>query len=281
MTPDAAKAALWRKGILSWKLKAHQRPIYEFFTETDGRPHHMVRVGNISRQTGKTFTALVVAIEKAIRKKRQKILYAAPTFKMLERYVWPSVSTILDDCPPELRPEVVPSKACIRFKNGSVIYLVHTNQDRGESVRGNSFDFVVVDEAGYVDGLDGFLRSIVIPTFTRTGGRAIVFSTPPETPGHAFAALVAEAKAQNRYLERDIDQTDVTPQMRAELAEASGGEDSSTFLREYKCRIIVDQEKAVVPEWAKHAPAIVVPVPSPDEYVKRITAVDWGFRDPA
>jgi len=92
---------LWNKGILKWKLHVLQKKIYDDFYGGNDYTTTLL----ISRQTGKSFFCCVLAIETCLRKPNAIVKYACPKQKMVKTILKPIMRQILEDCPPELRPE--------------------------------------------------------------------------------------------------------------------------------------------------------------------------------
>jgi hypothetical protein len=247
-TPEQI-ATLWRKGNLNFKLRNEQKQFKKAFESTDKR----LIVGNISRRWGKSFTLVLFAIEQAIKAK-QHIRYAAAFKTDLEEFIIPAFEQILEDCPKNLRPTYLASKQTWIFKNGSKIKLIGLDKARN-GLRGNAINIIILDEAAFVSSLQYQYESVIIPaTAKQKNIKIVIISTPPESPEHYFLTLIEQAKSYpyGYYLCLTIDDiSDMPPEERERLLEAIGGEQSITAQREFFCKLVVDENQAVAPNFRR------------------------------
>lgn len=246
--PNAAQVeSLWCKGNLNYKLRHEQR---DFKREIDN-PDKKLIVGNISRRWGKSFTLVLFALEQAL-KTTQRVRYGAAFKSDLEEFILPAFEQILEDCPRSMRPVYNSSKQTWVFKNGSRIKLVGLDKNPN-GLRGNAINVIILDEAAFVSSLKYQYETVIIPaTAKQTNIKIVVISTPPESPEHYFVALIAKAMAQDTgfYLCRTIDDiSDLTAEERKRLLDEVGGEFSSNAQREFFCKIQIDANRAVVPQF--------------------------------
>lgn len=272
MTPEQARAELWRRGELSWKLRPEQRKLRSML---EAAPTDLA-VFNISRRFGKSTTCSVYCVEQALRRK-QHIRYATAFLSDLEQFICPIFDWILSDCPERERPAFKNSKKEYVFPNGSVIKLIGLDKNPN-GLRGNNIDILVVDEAAFVSRLDYLYRSIIIPATMKRKFKLIFPSTPPESPEHFWAKeLIPKAQSRNTYVHLTIDDiSDLPPDERARLLDEVGGPNSSTARREFFGIIEIDKNRAVCPSFdaARH----VAPVDRP--YIAwRLFGDAGGVRD--
>lgn len=284
MTPAEAKAELWYRGVLFWKVWDHQKPLYAFFQELDGATHKQ-RLIEIARQWGKTYLACIVALETALKGKR--VQFISSTGKSLRMFVIPRMDDVMLDMPKELMPAYNSVDGVYRFKNGGMIALAGAD---GIALRGPANDLVLIDEAGFIDELDGLIKNVVLPSLLVTRGRMVVLSSTAESPGHHFTDLCDLAELEGRYFKRTIwDNPTVTKSEIAEWAHEAGcelnGEEivkkTTSWLREYECVRVIESSRAVVPEWTKElGERVAKKIRPPDAHEQRYTVLDPGGRDP-
>lgn len=239
--------ALWHKGILHWKLHKGQKEIHQLVNNQD---HPIVVVG-ASRQLGKTWALTVIAIEHCIQHPNIIVKFIAPKAKDIRRILAPAIREITADCPADLKPKFNSRENVYIFPNGSEIQLAGTDNGHAESIRGNRAHLCIIDEAGFCDDLDYVVKSILIPTMTRTRGKLIMSSTPSKSPDHPFMKFFDEAEAENRLIRKTIyDNPDLTEEDIEKIANAYGGKDSPDFRREYLVERIIHEDDAVVPEFS-------------------------------
>lgn len=69
----------WRRGLLSWKLYAHQMPVYNAVWNAINTNGILKYVINCSRRFGKTTILCLIAIEYSIRNSNSQVRFASPT----------------------------------------------------------------------------------------------------------------------------------------------------------------------------------------------------------
>lgn len=279
---------LWRLGELSWKLDSCQKQLYDKFKTSKYRKV----VWNCSRRLGKSFSLLVIALEYALQNPNTQIKYAVFTALQGQKIILPTIRAILEDCPEDLKPNYVKNEKCFYFKNNSVIQIEGTDEGNAEKLRGTASHLSILDEAGFMDDLDYVINDILLPQALTTNGRLLIASTPSKSPAHPFTNLVSEAQRYDSYIKKTIiDAVEdikndpphlknrLNPEIIEELKIASGGENSSTWQREYLCNIIIDSSRAVIPEFNEAVEReIVKEWPRPVKY-DAYTSLDLGFVD--
>ena len=273
---------LWSTGQLSGKLYDDQLPFYAFLAERiyGGGGEGGKLVGNVHRQFGKSFALALVATEFAQRRPGTQIRFVAPTQKDLRKIVRPALRVLLRDCPDDLRPSWNSVDSVYTWPNGSELHIAGANGDHEDDSRGQKSDLNVVDEAGFVDRLDYLLHSVLLPQTLTTGGRTVLISTPPASPSHEFIPILREAESEGSYFVWPIGRTThLTARAKAALIHDMGGATSTQVQRELECKLIVDQTRAVCPEFTEErAATLVTPVKAPT-YEQPLVSMDVGFED--
>lgn len=247
ITREEAIKALWHKSILHWKLHRGQKDMYELVKKNE---HPIVVIG-CSRQLGKSFFLTLYAIEQCLQNKDIIVKFIAPKAKDIRRIISPLLKQIMEDAPEELRPKYNSRDNVYVFPTGSEIQLAGTDNGHAESIRGNKAHLCIIDEAGFCDDLDYVVKSILMPTMTRTGGKLIMASTPSKSPDHDFMKFFDEAEAQGRLIKKTIyDNPHLTKKEIESLATGLGGFNSVDFRREYLVERITSEDDAVVPEFS-------------------------------
>lgn len=247
MTSSALAArALWKRGTLDWKLHAGQMKIRDALHRSKGK----LFVGNCARQFGKSTEMISECIELALKKKRARIKYATALLTDLTEFILPNFEMLIEDCPTDIKPIYKSQKTKWVFHNGSEIKLVGLDKNPN-GLRGNTIDMIVIDECGFVDNLDYLYKSVLVPATThRPDAKIIMISTPSETPAHAFQEYAQRAELEGNFVKLDVYQNPMlTPERIEELKIEAGGEDSTTWKREYLCQFVTDSDSAVIRDW--------------------------------
>lgn len=192
------------------------------------------------------------AIEQCLQNKDIIVKFIAPKAKDIRRIISPLLKQITEDAPEELKPKYNSRDNIYVFPStGSEIQLAGTDNGHAESIRGNRAHLCIIDEAGFCDELDYVVKSILLPTMTRTGGKLIMASTPSKSPDHDFMKFFDEAESQDRLIKATIyDNPQLTESDINKIAEGLGGKDSVDFRREYLVERIISEDDAIVPEFS-------------------------------
>ena len=280
----AVKAELWHRGDLSWLLDKNQladrASIWSKPTED--------YVLDVSRQTGKSWLCAVLAIEHCLTTPAAQVKYASKTQKSVRSIIEPLFKEILRTCPDELRPRYNEQQGFYDFPSTEArITVAGTDGGHYENLRGQRATLIIKDEAGFFDNPHE-VDAVLSPQRLTTNGIIIEASTPPETPGHPFTPRAMSARAAGRYSHRTIyEHARMThAQVEAFLAKEASlrglslneFKATSTFKREYLAEHVVDEARAVVPEWTSREPSLLVAVARP-RWAEHYVGLDVGFRD--
>jgi hypothetical protein len=261
---------MWRLGYLRFLLDETQRELYDAFHASTSATF----VAEMSRQIGKSFTACVLACEAALQYADARVNFITKTYRSAQDIVKPSMRFVLASAPPELAPAYKESESRWTFPNGAFIQLVGADDERAaERVRGSNTILSVLDEAAFLDVLKMLLDDVIGPQLIRTDGkgRVLITSTPPIDPAHHFVSVADAALAQNAYLNRDywspglVSRHEKEAHVAREAASRnmSVAEFSETpyFKREYLALRVLDETRAVCPEFTVVRKDIVRDVP--------------------
>jgi len=290
LTPTKSEAVslLWRKGILHWKLNSAQKKVRNMLLKQD----YKLPVVNQSRRTGKSFGLLVLALEKCLTTPDSTVHYVCGTSVMAQKIIQQNMPQILQDCPAELKPKYYKHDRCYKFHNGAKLQIEGADEGNAERLRGTSTDLGIIDEAGFVKDLEYLVKDILLPQTLTTKGKLILSSSAPRSVAHPFVQFIKEAKLEDSYTEQTIYQVldaikNDPPNLKAHLdeeqieilKELSGGEDSSTWRREYMCEIISDVDSMVIPEFNKELQDKIVMENKRPDYYDAYTSMDPGVTD--
>lgn len=281
--PDEIRRALWKKGVISWKLRPVQLRIKSAIENSSSIKY----VINSARRIGKSFTLCVMAIEDALSIEEAQIRFASPTHKMLKKILLPIMRTITKDMQPELKPTYNSVDGVFYFPStGSEIHMAGASMGNEENLRGLCADRCYIDEAGYIPNLKYLVEDVLMPQLITTrnkknrvkGSQLVMCSTPPKTPAHDFAEYIHKAEKDGNYSCFDIYSAGYDDKLIELFKIECGGENSSTWRREYLCQLIVDEDYALVPEWRDNYSQ------EPDfdsnyKYYEKIVSMDVGICD--
>jgi len=126
---------------------------------------------NISRQTGKSSIAIIMAIHHAVTNHNRQILIISRSQEQSSDLLRKLTKVVMDS---ELKADVVlNSTTKLSFKNGSLIASLPTSE---ATIRGYAPHLVILDEAAMFP--DDELFAAVRPMLAATHGRLVLMSTP-------------------------------------------------------------------------------------------------------
>lgn len=296
----AAKAELWRQGVLRWKLHAEQLVLYLLILAGG----HSRFVLELARRFGKTYLLCTIAVETCLQNKRCRVVYGAPTLKHLEEFVIPALEAICEDAPEECRPVFNAQKGHWRFPNGSYIHLFGADDKRkANRGRGPGAILAIFDECGFTPILRYVLRSILRPQLLHTRrvagtfrGMTLLASTPAEEPDHDFTTIAERAEAAGNYARRTVHENPLlTPEQVEQFLRDDAQEEGLTvaqymesddFLREWMAQRVVDKLLVVMGqdwEWSReksHNLYREISAQGRPEHFDASTTLDFGGADP-
>lgn len=275
-TKKEAVAALYKKGLLWWKLNESQKDLYDLVFNSPERFLTFL----CSRRFGKSYTLCVLAIETCLRQKNAIVKYLCPDAKQAKNIIVPIIRDILNDCPKALAPEYLKNDGKYVFPNGSEIQIAGNDGGRAESLRGGLAHLCIVDEAGFCDDLKYNVRSILFPTVSTTGGKIILSSTPPKTPGHEFVDFIKSTKRKNAFIKKTVfENPRFTPAEVQEIIDTYGGIEDLEFRREYLCELNINLEDGIIPEFTEALKLDVVKEWPRPPFFDYYVSMDVGFKD--
>ena len=276
---EEAISILWHRGVLRWKLHGIQNQMYETITDNTKE----IIVITSSRRIGKSFFLCLFASEKCLQNPGFIVKYVCPQQNMVKEIIEPIMNQIFLDCPLHLRPTFKTNARKFLFPNGSQIQIAGTDKGSHESLRGGKSNLWIVDEAGFCNSLKYVVNSVLAPTADTTGGRGILASTPSPAPDHEFITeFVNPNELSGELIKYTIyDNPMMTPEKIKKIINRYPlKEEDPEFRREYLCEVIIDTERAVIPEFANEdiRKQCIKDWPKPAFY-DRYVGMDIGFRD--
>lgn len=278
ITPKDAVRELWTRGKLEWKLHAVQKKMLASYISHNDE----ITVISCSRRLGKSFLLCLLAVEKCIQTPNAIVKYVCPTKKQVKDIVEDIMRKLLDDCPPEMKPEFKYNDYKYVFPNGSEIKMAGTDGGHHENLRGSKCDLWIVDEAGFCDELQYVVNSILAPTADTTGGRGILASTPSKKVDHDFIEYFLRPAEFNEKLIKYIIY-DNPLLSKAKIQEIIDRfplkEKDPEFRREYLCEVINNSDLSIIPEFTKEIEEEIVKELTRPPFYDAYVSMDIGFKD--
>lgn len=137
---------------------------------------HRFRVVNCGRRFGKTSLAVLEMVAKAIYGDNRQICYIAPTYQQARDIAWQELKKV---CQPAIH-KVNESRLEITLNTtkGGTSTIMLRGWESIETLRGQKFDFIVVDEIASMRNWQVNWQEVIRPTLTDVRGEALFISTP-------------------------------------------------------------------------------------------------------
>lgn len=237
-------------------------------------------VWNWGRRLGKSHGAVVLALEAAIETPGARIPYAAPTERAVREFVHPIFTELATHAPTDMRPFLVDGEWRLPGER-RIIPVGCEDRHKADRLRGPRAHACIVDEAGFVPILDYVTTDVLRPQLLTTKGWMLVASTPPASPAHPFVAMIQQAEAEGAYMHASVRESPLlSPEEIDIYCRDLGGPTSSKWLREGEARIVVDETRAVLPEWqGLEAAGVLVQDVERAEFFDAYVAADLGYLD--
>ena len=137
---------------------------------------HRFRVVNCGRRFGKTTLATLEMLAKAVYGNERQIAYIAPTYQQARDIAWQEVKKLAEpvkDSINESRLEVI-----VRTTKGGTSRIILRGWESIETLRGQAFDFLVLDEVAMYRNFFSMWQEVLRPTLTDRKGEGLFISTP-------------------------------------------------------------------------------------------------------
>lgn len=143
---------------------------------TIAKDTHRFRVVNCGRRFGKTSLAVLEMVAKAVYGNDRQICYIAPTFQQARDIAWQDLKRVAQPAIHsinESRLEIV-----LNTTQGGKSTIILRGWEAVETLRGQKFDFIVVDEIASMRNWKVNWQEVIRPTLTDVRGEALFISTP-------------------------------------------------------------------------------------------------------
>ena len=128
-------------------------------------------IASVGRQWGKSFLAMNVLLKWALEDNGSISMWLAPIYGQSKK-VFQELSNLLANT--TLTKSINKSELTITFINGSIMYF--RSAEREDNLRGNTLDYLVVDEAAYIK--DTVWSQVLRATVLVKGKKVLFLSTP-------------------------------------------------------------------------------------------------------
>jgi len=233
---------------------------------------HRFRVANCGRRFGKTILASEEIKGKAISDE-VRIAYIAPTYGQARDIIWQVLIKELKD----VAVKINESRLEIEVRNvkGTTSIIQLRGWESIETLRGQKFHFIVIDEVAMMKNFWVYWQEVIIPTLTDTKGE-VLFTSTPKGFNHFYELYNLENTNEHwksfhftTYDNPHIDDDEID-KLKAQMTEDRFAQE---YMGEFK-RVegLVYKEFNRDKHIYKELPAL--------SWVEKIVGVDFGFTNP-
>ncbi len=164
---------------------------------------HRFRVVVCGRRFGKTTLAVLEMVARAVYKTDCRIAYISPTYQMSRDIAWLELKKI---CKPIVKKI---NESRLEIQVHTVHRTTSTISLRGwesiDTLRGQLFDFIVIDEIASMRNWESNWQEIIRPTLTDRRGE-VLFITTPKGFNHAYSLYCTDPTQPKAYPDQKQDQ---------------------------------------------------------------------------
>jgi len=233
------------------------------------------RVVNAGRRLGKTILAVEEMLGVAVSKTDRRIAYIAPTFQQARDIAWEHLK---NRCKPiTVDTNESQLKIVVKTQQGGTSTITLKSWDAIESLRGQSFHFLVVDEVAMMRNFWAGWNEVLRPALTDTKGHAMFISTPKGfNHFHELYLRADEDPNYESFHATTYDNPHIDPD---EIEEAKAQLPEDQFAQEY----LADFRKVeglVYKEFDRERHMFVT-MPSESMILEKRGGIDFGHTNPA
>lgn len=236
---------------------------------------HRYRVVNCGRQFGKT-TLAVEEIKGVAMAKEARIVYVATTIQQARDIAWNMLKNELRGVAVHIR-ESPNLEIEIRNVKGSTSLIQLKGWESIETLRGQQFDFIVLDEVASMRNFWVNWQEVLIPTLTfRKGG--VIFISTPKGFNHFYDLFNAELKDKD-FKSFKFTSYDNPYLSKEELDNTKAKSTPDRFAQEYMASF--QKTQGLVYKLFNREKHLYDNMPFTEGRWQKLGAVDFGYRNPA
>jgi len=236
-----------------------------------GADLHRFRVVNCGRRFGKTTLAVEEIKGKAIYRNK-RICYIAPTYQQARDIAWEHLKKELQGIATNVNESRLEIK--VRNKSGGESTVILRGWESVETLRGQAFDFLVIDEIASMRNWIVNWNEVLRPTLTDTRGDAMFISTPKGFNHFYDLYNIQEKDKDFKSFHFTSYDNPFLPKEEIDKAKTELPEDQ--FAQEY----LADFRKTQGLVYKDFRREVHVYSEHQGNYVDKLVPIDWGYTNP-
>lgn len=234
---------------------------------------HRFRVVDCGRRFGKTTLAILEMVGKAVSKDDLRVAYIAPTYQQARDIAWDMLKSMTHNITVNANESRL--ELTIKTVKGGTSTIWLRGWEAVETLRGQKFDFIVIDEIASMRKFWANWHEVVRPTLTDTKGHGLFISTPKGW--NHFYELFEQEKTDKDFKSFKFTSYDNPHLPKEEIDKAAEELTENAFAQEYMAEF-KKMEGLVYKDFDKEI-HLVDPSNVPTEGM-RILGIDFGFTNP-
>lgn len=233
---------------------------------------HRFRVVNCGRRFGKTTLATLEMLSKAVSGDDKRICYIAPTYQQARDIAWQELKKLAE--PVKISYNEARLEVRVNTQQGGESLIMLRGWESIETLRGQFFDFLVLDEVAMYRHFFMVWQEVLRPTLTDRTGEGLFISTPKGF--NHFFDLYNKQDDDKDYSSFHYTSYDNPHLPVEELEKARDELTEDRFAQEYMADFR-KTEGLVYKEFDRDKHIF------DEEYhtvVERIVGIDWGYTNP-
>jgi PBSX family phage terminase large subunit len=237
---------------------------------------HRFRVVNCGRRFGKTTLAIDQMLACAAYKEA-RIAYIAPTFQQARDIAWEQLKKVVKDSGAIVNESRLEIKMPT-VKGGVESLIVLRGWESIETLRGQLFDLIILDEVASMKNFWAAWQEVVRPTLTDRKGEVLFISTPKGF--NHFYQLYNLQQEDEDFKSFHFTSYDNPHIPREEIDSARKQLSPDRFEQEYLANF-TKMEGLVYKEFIREKHIVAPELADTNQWVETIVGVDFGFTNPA
>lgn len=235
---------------------------------------HRFRVVNCGRRFGKT-TLAIEEIKGVAALGGKRVAYIANTYQQARDIAWEQLKHELEGAGTQVNESRLELR--LRGVNGEESLIILRGWESIETLRGQMFDFIVVDEIASMRNFWSMWQEVIRPTLTDTKGEAMFISTPKGF-NHFYDLFCMEGKDED-YKSFHFTSYDNPFIPSEEIDKASKELTEDRFAQEYMADF--RKTEGLVYKEFDRARHVYTDRSLEPESCETLAGIDWGWTNPA
>lgn len=234
--------------------------------------NHRFRVVSCGRRFGKTYLAVLELVAVAVSGSNKRLAYIAPTFQQARDIAWAELLKVAE--PIIITKNESRLELTVKTQDGGSSIIMLRGWEAVETLRGQYFDFIVIDEISSMRYFESSWKEVIRPTLSDKRGSVLFISTP-KGYNHFYELFLKEQKDEDyKSFHFSTYDNPHIPKEEVDKARIELGEDR--FAQEYLAEFR-KVEGLVYKEFDRH---MHVKDTLPTNVIEKIAGVDFGFTNP-